>query len=161
METGGKFVASLGLILLLIYGVVLLMKKGFIKKGKLGFLSNADTISVISQNYIAPKKSLMLIRAHNQVFLVSNTETGIHPISEIKDAAGLLKGGEIAVSGHNFDTNLQEANDDEVNDEKITLKEDITQSNKKSSLSSYINVKEKVKFSEQIKSKVKNLKPLQ
>lgn len=160
IEYGGKFVAFLGLVLLLFYGVITLMKKGFIKKGKLGFLNNADQISVINQTYIGPKKSLMLIKAHNQVFLVSNTDQGIHAISEIKDAAGLLKDGEIALSGHNFDSNLGEANDDELNDKKITLKDDITQSNQQSSLSSYTNVKEKVSFSDQLKKKVKNLKPL-
>lgn len=160
-EFGGKFIAFLGLVLLLFYGVVTIMKKGFIRKGRLGFLSNADMISIIGQNYIGPKKSLMLIRAHNQVFLVSNTESGIHPISEIRDVAGLLKNEEISAVGQNFDTNLQTASEDHILDEKITLKEDITQSNKKSSLSSYLNVKDKVKFSEQIKSKVKNLKPLQ
>lgn len=161
MEYGGKFVAFLGVVLLLFYGVVTLMKKGFIKKGKLGFLNNADQISVISQTYIAPKKSLMLIKAHNQVFLVSNTDTGIHPISEIADAAGLLKDGEKAISGHNFDTKLTIADSDKLNDEKIKLKEDITKSNKLSSLSSFAEVTEKVTFSDQLKKKVKGLKPLQ
>ncbi len=160
LEYGGKFVAFLGFVLLLFYGVITLMKKGFIKKGKLGFLNNADQISVINQTYIAPKKSLMLVRAHNQVFLVSNTDTGIHPISEIRDAAGLFKEGEKALSGMNFDTNLDEANKDEKIETKVKLKEDISESNKESSLSSYMNVKEKVKFSDQIKKKVKNLKPL-
>ncbi len=161
IEYGGKFVAFLGVVLLLFYGVITLMKKGFIKKGKLGFLNNAEQISVINQTYIAPKKSLMLIKAHNQVFLVSNTDQGIHPISEIKDAAGLLKDGEKAISGHNFDTNLGDASNDEQIETKITLKEDITKSNQLSSISSYSNVKEKVSFSDQLKKKVKNLKPLQ
>ena len=103
----------------------------------------------------------MLIKAHNQVFLVSNTEQGIHPISEIKDAAGLFKEGEKAISGHNFDTNLTEANLDELNEKKVKIKEDITKSNQQSSLSNYVDVKDKVRFSDQIKNKVKNLKPLQ
>ncbi len=161
LEYGGKFVAFLGLVLLLFYGVITLMKKGFIKKGKLGFLNNTDQISVINQTYIAPKKSLMLIKAHNQVFLVSNTDQGIIPISEIKDVAGLLKDGEKALSGQNFDTNLLSADADEHIETKVKMKEDISQSNKASSLSNYLNVKEKVKFSDQLKKKVKNLKPLQ
>ena len=103
----------------------------------------------------------MLIKAHNQVFLVSNTDTGIHPISEIADAAGLLKDGEKAISGHNFDTKLTIADSDKLNDEKIKLKEDITKSNKLSSLSSFAEVTEKVTFSDQLKKKVKGLKPLQ
>lgn len=161
IEMGGKMVAGVGLIVLLFYGVLVLMKKGFIKKGKLGFLNNAEQISVIGQNYIAPKKSLMLIKAHNQVFLVSNTEHGIHPISEIRDAAGLLKAGEKSISGTNFDANLDEATIDEAIETKVKLKDDITKSNQQSSLSSYMNVKDKVKFSDQIKKKVQSLKPLQ
>lgn len=161
LELGGKMVAGVGLIILLFYGVLVLMKKGFIKKGKLGFLNNAEQISVIGQNFIAPKKSLMLIKAHNQVFLVSNTEHGIHPISEIKDAAGLLKDGEKSISGTNFDLNLESADEDSTFEGKVKIKEDITKSNQQSSLSSYLNVKDKVKFSDQIKKKVKSLKPLQ
>jgi len=161
LEYGGKFVAFLGLVLLLFYGVITLLKKGFINKGKLGFLNNADQVSVISTTHIAPKKSLMLIKAHNQVFLISNTDQGIHAISEIKDAAGLLKEGEKTISGHNFDTNLGLAQANPTNDKKIKIKEDITQSNKVSSLSSYENVEEKVKFSDTLKKKVKSLKPLQ
>jgi flagellar biogenesis protein FliO len=160
IEYGGKFAAFLGLVLLLFYGVVALMKKGFLKRGKLGFLNNADQISVLNQTYIAPKKSLMLIKAHNQVFLVSNTDHGIHPISEIKDAAGLLKDGEKTISGHNFDTKLSDADEDKSIETKVKLKDDITKSNQESSLSSYLNVKDKVKFSDQLKKKVKNLKPL-
>lgn len=161
IEYGGKFVAFLALVLLTFYGVISLMRKGFIKKGKLGFLNNADLISVIGQSYIAPKKSLMLIKAHNQVFLVSNTEHGIQPISEIKDAAGLLKSGERSISGTNFDMNLDDAEEDNLLESKVKIKEDITQSNKESSLSDYLNVKDKVKFSDQLKKKVKSLKPLQ
>lgn len=160
VEYGGKFVAFLAVTLLLFYGIVTLMKKGFIKKGKLGFLNKTDQVQVLSQTYIAPKKSLMMIKAHNQVFLVSNTDAGIHPISEINDVAGLLKDGERKIAGTNFDDNLGQADQVESIESKIKLKEDITKSNKQSSLSDYIDVKDKVKFSDQIKKKVKNLKPL-
>lgn len=161
IEYGGKFVAFLGVVLLLFYGVVTLMKKGFIKKGKLGFLNKTEQVSVLSQTYIAPKKSLMLIRAHNQVFLVSNTDAGIHPISEINDVAGLLKEGELKIAGDNFDTNYEVAAMDTKVETKVKLKEDIMQSNKQSSLSDFIGVKDKVKFSDSLKKKVKELKPLQ
>lgn len=161
IEYGGKFVAFLGLVLLLFYGIVTLMKKGFIKKGQLGFLNKTEQVQVLSQTYIAPKKSLMLIRAHNQVFLVSNTESGIHPISEINDVAGLIKQGEKIIAGNNFDDSLFSANEDEKVEEKVKLKEDIAKSNQDSALSSYKEVKERVKFSDQLKKKVKNLKPLQ
>lgn len=154
----GKFVAFLGLVLLLFYGAVTIMKKGFIKKGKLGFLNKTDQVVVLSQTHIAPKKSLMLIQAHNQVFLVSNTDAGIHPISEINDPAGLIKNGEKIISGTNFDDSLKSST---VEDKKFKLKEDILASNKESSLSETISPKDKVKFSDQLKNKVKNLKPLQ
>lgn len=161
VEYAGKFVAFLGVVLLLFYGVITLMKKGFIKKGKLGFLNNTDQVSVISTTHIAPKKSLMLIKAHNQVFLVSNTDAGIHPISEIKDPAGLFKEGEKTISGTNFDTRLSLADADGDIESKIKIKEDIMLSNQNSSKSSYGAVKDKVKFSDQLKKKVKDLKPLQ
>lgn len=161
VEYGGKFVAFLGVVLLLFWGFITLMKKGFIKKGKLGFLNKTEQVSILSQTYIAPKKSLMLIRAHNQVFLVSNTDSGIHPISEITDVAGLLKDGEKIIAGNNFDDSLGTADGDSSLAEKITLKDDITKSNKQSSLSAFIGVKDKVKFSDQLKKKVKDLKPLQ
>lgn len=157
----GKFVAFLGMVLLLFYGVVSLMKKGFIKKAKLGFLHNSDAVSVVSQTYIGPKKSLMLVKAHNQVFLVSNTDAGIHPISEIKDAAGLFKSEEKSLSGTNFDTNLNIADVDSELESRIQLKEDITQSNRSSAMANYSDVKEKVTFSQQIKQKAKKLKQLQ
>lgn len=161
LKYGGKFAAFLGLVLMLFYGVVSLMKKGFLKKGKLGFLGSTEKIMVLNQHYLAPKKSLMLIKAHNQVFLVSNTESGIHPISEIRDVAGLLKDEEKTLVGTNFDSNLDFADTDPVNDSKIKIKEDITQSNRESSLSSYSQVKDRIKFSDQIKEKVKGLKSLQ
>ena len=103
----------------------------------------------------------MMIKAHDQVFLVSNTEAGIHPISEMKNPMGILKAGEKEVAGTNFDESVFLADSDEALDKKITLKKDITQSNKESSLSSYIGIKDQVKFSDQIKKKVKGLKPLQ
>jgi len=161
VDYAGKFVAFLGVVLLLFYGVITLMKKGFIKKGKLGFLNKTEEIQVLSQTYIAPKKSLMMIKAHDQVFLVSNTEAGIHPISEMNNPMGILKAGEKQVAGMNFDDNVNVADSDDLLDNKITLKKDITKSNKESSLSSYLGVKDQVKFSDQIKKKVKGLKPLQ
>lgn len=161
IKYGGKFVAFLGLVLMLFYGVISLMKKGFIKKGKLGFLGSTDKIMVLNQHYLAPKRSLMMIKAHNQVFLVSNTEAGIHPISEIRDVAGLIKDEEKTLVGHNFDSNLDFAEADPINDAKIKIKEDISESNKESSLSSYNQIKDKIKFSDQIKEKVKGLKSLQ
>lgn len=161
MEYGAKFAAFLAVVLLLFYGLVTLFKKGFIKKGKLGFLHKTEQVQVISQTYIAPKKSLMLIKAYNQVFLVSNTDAGITLVSEIADSTGLIKETEREAAGSNFDDNVSIAEADDAVQARVKLKEDIAQSNSRASLSDYMNVRDKVKFSDQIKNKVKNLKPLQ
>jgi len=159
LNYAGKFVAFLGLVLLLFYGVITLFKKGVMKRGKLGFLNNTNQVQVLSTTHIAPKKNLMLIKAHRQVFLVSNTDAGIHLISEVNDVTGLIKDGEKSVAGNNFDDKLDEANSGDV-EGKVKIKEDINVSSN-SALASYMKTNDKVKFSEQLKNKVKNLKPLQ
>jgi flagellar biogenesis protein FliO len=106
----GKFVAFLAVMIAGFYGVLTLFKKGIIKKGKLGFLNSTKLIEVLSTTHIAPKKSLIMVKAHKQVFLISNTEAGMTLVSEIKDVAGLLKNGEEEIAGSNFDTNLYTAN---------------------------------------------------
>lgn len=170
----GKFVAFLGVILLGFFAVMTLMRKGVLKKGKLGFLNSTKVVEVLNTTYIGPKKSVLMVRAHNQVFLLGSSDKGINLLSEISDVAGLLKEGEKQVSGMNFDTSLNTANDDE---KTFKLKEVKTQdiannnleannpsSNKLKSLADLIDGKDEkksVKFSDQIKSKVKNLKQLQ
>jgi flagellar biogenesis protein FliO len=156
----GKFVAFLGVVLLLFYGVVTLMKKGVLKKGKLGFLNSTKVIEVINTTYVGPKRSLMLIKAHNQVFLVANTEKGMEFLSEVDDVAGILKGGEKELSGNNFDSDLGSA---DLVEKSFNLKEDIEKpaaSNSKFSLKTD-KVKDSVKLSQKIKEKVKTLKQLQ
>ena len=155
----GKFALFLGAIIAFFYGILVLMKKGVIKKSKLGFLNNTDNVVVLSNTFVAPKKSLMLVKAHKQVFLVSNTESGMQLISEVKDAAGLFKEGEKSIAGTNFDVALDDT--DEVSLSQIKLKEDITKSEPEKLSKAYAEVKERVKFSDQLKKKVKNLKPLQ
>lgn len=160
----GKFVVFLGVILLFFYGVVTLMKKGVLKKGKLGFLNNTSVITVLNTTYVGPKRSLMLVKVHQQTFLISSTEKGIEFLSEVNDTAGLLREGERDVSGSNFDTALT---DDSVEDAPIKLKEDITKSQPIEQNSGILTAlkktqnKDQVRFSDQIKSKVRNLKPLQ
>lgn len=154
----GKFVAFLGVVLLLFYGVVQLMKKGVLGKGKLGFLNNTQIVTVLSTTYLSPKRSLLLIKAHKQIFLVAQSETGMQYLSEITDTAGLLKEGERAVSGNNFDTDLDRA--ENIN-AKIKLK-DLDQLDTSSNLADLVNGdEEKVSFSDQIKKKMKSLKQLQ
>jgi flagellar biogenesis protein FliO len=146
----GKFVGFLALILLGFYGVVTLMRKGVLKKGKLGFLNSTKVIEVLNTTYIGPKRSISVIKAHNQVFLIGNSEKGIHFLSEIKDVAGLLKNGELDLSGSNFDTNLTTEN---TTEKEFNLKEVLTESAPMTP--------EKNSVKNQITAKIKNLKSLQ
>ncbi|MBK24299.1 MAG: hypothetical protein CME70_09915 [Halobacteriovorax sp.] len=164
----GKFVAFLGIILLLFYGVVTLMRKGVMKKGKLGFLNNTKMVEVLSTTYIAPKRSVMMVRAHNQVFLVGSSDAGLQPLGEISDVTGLLKDGEKQVAGNNFDTSLFDADSQEkefkLKDMTTTTKNTSEKESQEGGLAALLaenTVEEKVKLSDQIKSKVKNLKSFQ
>lgn len=170
----GKFVAFLSLMVLGFYGVLTLFKKGVIKKGKLGFLHSTKMVEVLSTTHVAPKRTLMMVKAHKQVFLVSNTEAGMQLISEIGDVAGIIKTGEQEVTGSNFDTNLYSAN---AGQKEFKLKEDNIDND--FSLDDMLNdttddssdygrsttnasraiektpVKDQVRFSDQIKKKLK------
>jgi len=163
MSYVGKFVAFLGLVLLLFYGVVTLMRKGVMKKGKLGFLNSTKMVEVLSTTYIAPKKSVMMIRAHNQVFLVGSSDAGLQSLGEVTDITGLLKEGEKQVAGNNFDSSLFEAG---AENKEFKLKDmaPASEGPKDNGLATLLAEnaeKEKVKFSDQIKNKVKNLKSFQ
>jgi flagellar biogenesis protein FliO len=170
----GKFVAFLAVMLLGFYGVLTLFKKGVIKKGKLGFLHSTKLVEVLSTTHIAPKRTLMMVKAHKQVFLISSSETGVQLISEIGDVAGLIKTGEAEITGSNFDTNLTTAN---TSNKEFKLKEEDfvdydsldemlnepTLSNATTSAAKAIEkapVRDSVRLSDQIKTKVKNLKQL-
>ncbi len=117
----GKFVAFLSIMLAGFYGVLQLFKKGIIKKSNLGFLNSTKLVEVLSTTHIAPKKSLLMVRAHKQVFLISSSETGVSLVSELKDVAGLMKEGEKKISGSNFDSNLDFASKENKN---FNLKKD-------------------------------------
>ena len=153
----GKFVGFLAVVLLLFYGVMTLLRKGAMKKGRLGFLNNTKVVEVLGTTHIAPKKSLLLIKAHNQVFLVSNTDAGMTLISEVNDMNGLMKDGEKQVSGSNFDSQLSVAS---LAEKSFNTKESIDLSTELENLEKE-EVADKVKFSDQIKNKVKSLKSLQ
>jgi flagellar biogenesis protein FliO len=168
----GKFVGFLALVLLLFYGIVTLLKKGAFSKSKLGFLNSTKVIEVLNTTYIAPKRSLLLIRAHKQVFLVGSSEKGLHMISEVNDMSGLFKEGEKNLSGSNFDSSLGVANSEE---KSFKLKDFLDNEGEKENNDGTDSValraiekemvaakeSHKVKFSDQIKSKLKDLKPLQ
>ena len=119
----GKFVAFLGIILVFLYFLVWLFKKGVFSRTKLGFLNSTKNIQVLSNTYISPKRSLMMVKVQNQIFLLANSESGIQFLSEIDNVSQVLKDGELALSGSNFDTNLTKANSLEGIEEKIKLKE--------------------------------------
>lgn len=159
-----KFTIFLAMVLGLFYGIVQLLKKGVFTRGKLGFLNNAQMIEVLSTTYVAPKRSLMVIRAHKQIFLVANSETGLTFLSEMKDTSGLIKEGEKFVTGTNFDTNLSDAQTNEIIG-SYKLKEDILESAPlppDTGLAKLANAKDDiVKFSEELKKKAKKLRPIE
>ncbi len=73
---------------------------------------------------MSPKRTLMVIRAHKQIFLVANSESGFTFLSEMKDTTGLIKEGEKFVTGSNFDSNLSDA--DSFESDVLRLKENIS-----------------------------------
>lgn len=159
-----KFTLFLALVLGLFYGVVQVLKKGVFSKGKLGFLNNTKMIEVLSTTYIAPKRSLMVVKAHKQIFLVANSESGFTFLSEMTDTTGLLKEGEKHVTGSNFDTNMASAEDNEEAEMLIKLKENILESTpvrEEKGISKIAVAKDIVKFSDELKKKAKKLKPIE
>jgi len=155
----GKFLAFLGIVLLLFYGVINLMKKGVLNKGKLGFLNKMNTVSVLSSTYLAPKKNVHVVKAHNQIFLLATSEKGVHFLSELKDPVNILKNGERDIAGNNFDTTLDNNQDKDFKVKDILS--DGTDAKSVENSSEQIERPKKSKFSEQIKNKVKGLKSLQ
>lgn len=159
-----KFAIFLAVVLGLFYGVVQLLKRGVFNKGKLGFLNNSKMIEVLSTTYIAPKRSLMIVKAHKQIFLVANSETGLTFLSEMTDTSGLIKEGEKFVTGTNFDLNLGSVENSSEAETLIKLKENIMEStpiNEEKGLSKLAVAKDIVKFSDELKKKAKKLKPIE
>lgn len=99
------------LVLSFIVGVILLLakisKKIMVGKNKLGFLNNSKVVEILNTTYIAPKRQLILVKVHDQVMLIANSELGISYLSEIKDLSNILKNAEAEVSGSNFDTSFE------------------------------------------------------
>lgn len=159
-----KFTIFLTLVLGLFYGVVQMLKKGVFKRGKLGFLNNSQLIEVLSTTYVAPKRSLMVVRAHKQIFLVSNSESGLTFLSEMTDTSGLMKEGEKFVTGTNFDMNLGNAENSTEAETLVKLKENIMESTpvaEDKGISKIAVAKDIVKFSDELKKKAKKLKPIE
>jgi flagellar biogenesis protein FliO len=157
-----KFAVFLAMVLGLFYGVVQLLKKGVFNRGKLGFLNNTQMIQVLSTTYIAPKRSLMVVKAHKQIFLVSNSESGIQFLSEMTDTSGLIKEGEKQVTGTNFDLNLGSA-EITTSESAFKIKENINESTpvpEEKGIAA-LTAKDIVKFSDELKKKAKKLKPIE
>jgi flagellar biogenesis protein FliO len=159
-----KFTIFLAVVLGLFYGIVQLLKKGVFKKGKLGFLNNSQMIEVLSTTYVAPKRSLLVVKAHKQIFLVANSETGLTLLSEMTDTNGFMKEGEKFVTGTNFDMNLGTAEKNPDIDSFLKVKENIMEStpvNEDKGLAKIAVAKDIVKFSDELKKKAKKLKPIE
>lgn len=162
-----KFLAFIGAMLALVYICLNIFKKGIGKKTGLGILASPDSLTVLKTTYLGPKRSLMMVRAHQQVFLIASSEAGVQFISEIKDVPGIIKEGEKELAGNNFDIGL---NAEENMEKNFNLKEDITQSIIGDSMVKDFsegvknlagNIKESVKLSDHIRKKVKGLRQLQ
>jgi flagellar biogenesis protein FliO len=153
-----KFVFFLGVVLGLFYGIVQLMKKGVLTKGKLSFLNNSKLIEVLNTTYVSPKRSLLLVKVHNQVFLVSNSENGLNYMTELADTTSLIKETEKTITGSNFDDSY--VNFESSSDLQVKMKEDIYSSTEEVKPVETIK-KDVVKFSEQLKKKAKSLKPIE
>jgi flagellar biogenesis protein FliO len=157
-----KFAVFLAFVLGLFYGVVQLLKRGVFNKGKLGFLNNTQLIQVLSTTYVAPKRSLLVVKAHKQIFLVANSETGLQFLAEMSDTSGLVKEGEKLVTGTNFDLNLGAAEADPAAP-AVKLKENIAESAPlpEDRGIAALTAKDIVKFSDELKKKAKKLKPIE
>ena len=148
-----KFVAFFIVLAVGLFIVLKFFRKSVMKKGKLGFLNSTNLVEVLSTTHVAPKKSVLLLRVHNQVFVVGNTDHGLQMISELKDTTGLIKEGEKQVAGDNFDINIGSA---VVGGPELQLKQTIDSNEMGGDSGSKSRP-----LSEQIRSKVKSLKSIQ
>ncbi len=119
-----SYLLRIVLVLTFLVGAILLLakisKKVMLGKNKLGFLNNSKIVEILNTTYIAPKRQLLLVKVHDQVMLLSNSESGLSFISEVKDLSYLLKTAEVEVAGSNFDTNLDKGPSD---DSRVVLKD--------------------------------------
>ena len=104
-----KFFGFLVFLIGIIYGCVFFLKKGYVKKNKLGFLNSSELIKVLATHHLDPKKSLMIVSAGKQVFLLSSSESGISKLSELNDPMSFFKNGEIDLFGSNFESSMKDS----------------------------------------------------
>jgi flagellar biogenesis protein FliO len=163
-----RFAVFLTAIIAGLWGMVWVFRKGLLSRGKLGFLKNDQLVSVLSTTFIAPKRSLIVVRVNKQVFLLGSSEAGLNNLGEIEDVPGLLKNAEKASLGDNFDEAMDTANKTE---KVFRLKEmDTLRSNEEALLSdgnvskefdTFTKREDREKITDQIKRKIKTLKALQ
>ena len=150
----GKYIAFLGLILLFIYGLVFIFRKNILKKRGLGIFGNTDLVSVLSTTHIGPKRSLLLVKVHKKVILLGNSESGVSYLSELDEISNIFKEGEEKITGSNFDTTIDDIDDRKI-EKRVKIKDDPLgfENNKIDNQESSL--------SEQIKKRIKDLRPLQ
>jgi flagellar biogenesis protein FliO len=119
-----KFSGILGIVILLFLVCIKFFKVVVQKKGKMNFFKNPNIIQVIEQNHIGPKKSIMLLKVHDQLILVSNTDSGVHFISEVSDPEQALNIAIKNADNQNFDHKVENNIVSEQNlESKIKLKD--------------------------------------
>ncbi len=154
-----KFIGFFALLIGGVYLLLNLFRKGMLKRSGLGFFSNAKMVEVLSTTYIAPKRSILVLRVHEQVFLVAQSEKGMDFLTEIEDTTAFIKEGEKQIIGNNFDTNLLSAGE---KNKEFKLKELVTGNEEKVEISNQaVKEKKENSLSSQIKNKIKDLKQLQ
>ena len=156
----GKYLLFLALVLALAYGIILLFKRGMLKKSGLGFLGDADLVSILSTTHLGPKRSLVLVKVHEQILVLGNSESGLNLLTELPDVAGLLKEGEQKLTGNNFDTTIHVA-EKTGGAQKVKLKENPLQDSSYEVKKNISHDSEKISLSDQIRQKVKHLRSLQ
>ena len=80
MPSIGRIVLSLGIIILVIYATVFLLRK--LSGGKVSG-GRGKTIQVIEQTYLAPKKSVCLVKMADRAVLIGVTDTTISLLTEL------------------------------------------------------------------------------
>jgi flagellar biogenesis protein FliO len=150
-----SYVVKIILVLSFIVFAILLLAKASKKiiagKNKLSFLNNSKVVEILNTTFIGPKRQLLLVKVHDQVLLLSNSENGISFLSEVNDLSQILKSAEKEISGSNFDSDMSKS--PETNN--ITLKD-----NQKIFESTPVDIKTS-KMRTVLKNKAKSLKAWQ
>ncbi len=80
LPTLSRIGVSLLVIVVIIYATVFLLKK--LSGNKIGGAGKNKTVTVIEQTYIAPKKSVCLLKIADRAVLVGITDTNINMLTE-------------------------------------------------------------------------------